>query len=73
MFRYDGAQVIQMLGQNYRLPQPSNCPLPNSISCWSAGIQSLRRPTFETLHWKFEDYFVTDSSYWDTNNSTDEH
>ncbi|XDC57723.1 hypothetical protein R6Z07M_008905 [Ovis aries] len=64
-----GAQVIQMLGQNYRLPQPSNCPLQFyniMLECWNAEPKD--RPTFETLHWKFEDYFVTDSSYSDTNN-----
>ncbi|XP_007190793.1 tyrosine-protein kinase FRK isoform X2 [Balaenoptera acutorostrata] len=64
-----GAQVIQMLGQNYRLPQPSNCPLQfyNIMSeCWNAEPKD--RPTFETLHWKFEDYFETESSYSDTNN-----
>ncbi|XP_066867798.1 tyrosine-protein kinase FRK isoform X1 [Kogia breviceps] len=62
-----GAQVIQMLGQNYRLPQPSNCPLQFyniMLECWNAEPKD--RPTFETLHWKFEDYFETDSS--DTNN-----
>lgn len=64
-----GAQVIQMLGQNYRLPQPSNCPLQFyniMLECWNAEPKD--RPTFETLHWKFEDYFVTESSYSDTNN-----
>lgn len=64
-----GAQVIQMLGQNYRLPQPSNCPLQFyniMLECWNGSFKD--RPTFETLHWKFGGLFVTDSSYSDTNN-----
>lgn len=64
-----GAQVIQMLSQNYRLPQPSNCPqqfYSIMLECWNA--EPKQRPTFETLHWKLEDYFETDTSYSDTNN-----
>ncbi|KAM5257200.1 tyrosine-protein kinase FRK [Ctenodactylus gundi] len=63
-----GAQVIQMLGQNYRLPQPPNCPqqfYTIMLSCWHA--EPRERPTFETLHWQLEDYFETDLSYTDTN------
>ncbi|KAF6364452.1 fyn related Src family tyrosine kinase [Rhinolophus ferrumequinum] len=59
-----GAQVIQKLGQNYRLPQPSNCPLQFyniMLECWNA--EPKERPTFERLHCKLEDYFETDSSY----------
>lgn len=64
-----GAQVIQMLGQNYRLPQPSNCPLQFyniMLQCWNA--EPKERPTFETLHWILEDYFETDFSYSESNN-----
>ncbi|XP_010977485.1 tyrosine-protein kinase FRK [Camelus dromedarius] len=59
-----GTQVIQMLGQNYRLPQPPKCPLQFykiMLECWNA--EPRERPTFETLCWKLEDYFETGSSY----------
>ncbi|XP_036103648.1 tyrosine-protein kinase FRK [Molossus molossus] len=61
-----GAQVIQMLSQNYRLPQPSNCPQQFyniMLECWNA--EPKERPKFETLYWKLEGYFETDSFYSD--------
>ncbi|EHB15313.1 Tyrosine-protein kinase FRK [Heterocephalus glaber] len=64
-----GAEVIQMLSQNYRLPQPPNCPeqfYSIMLECWNA--EPTERPTFEKLHLKLEDYFETDSSYSETNN-----
>ncbi|XP_048209900.1 tyrosine-protein kinase FRK [Perognathus longimembris pacificus] len=66
-----GAQVIQMLGLDYRLPQPSNCPqqfYSIMLECWNS--EPKERPTFEKLHQKLEDYFETDSSYSDANNFT---
>ncbi|XP_016054215.1 PREDICTED: tyrosine-protein kinase FRK [Miniopterus natalensis] len=64
-----GAQVIQKLSQNYRLPQPPNCPpqfYSIMLQCWSA--EPRERPTFEALCCELEDYFETDSSYSDANN-----
>ncbi|KAG8510952.1 Tyrosine-protein kinase FRK, partial [Galemys pyrenaicus] len=53
-----GAQVIQWLNQNNRLPRPPDCP-PRfyniMMECWHT--EPSERPTFETLHWKLEDYF----------------
>uniref|UniRef100_A0A8D0GE01 Tyrosine-protein kinase n=1 Tax=Sphenodon punctatus TaxID=8508 RepID=A0A8D0GE01_SPHPU len=62
-------KVIQKLDQGYRIPQPASCPqeLYNIMSqCWNA--EPKERPTFETLHWKLEDYYDMDSSsYSDAN------
>ncbi|XP_008053461.1 tyrosine-protein kinase FRK [Carlito syrichta] len=61
-----GAQVIQRLGQNYRLSQPSNCPqkfYSIMLECWSEKPED--RPQFKTLNLKLEDYFETDSIYSD--------
>lgn len=64
-----GYQVLQKLDQGYRMPQPANCPkeLYNiMLDCWNA--EAKERPTFETLHWKLEDYYEMDSiSYVDAN------
>lgn len=59
-----GAQVIQMLNQNYRLSQPPECPeqlYKIMTMCWKA--EPKERPTFETLHWMLEDYFEMDCLY----------
>lgn len=64
-----GAHVIQLLSQNYRLPQPPNCPeqfYNIMLACWDA--EPRQRPSFETLHQKLEDYFETD--YSSSNNFT---
>ncbi|XP_074043504.1 tyrosine-protein kinase FRK [Macrotis lagotis] len=66
-----GMQVIQKLDQNYRLPQPDNCPLELyniMLQCWN--VEPKDRPTFESLHWSLEDYYYESdsSSYLDTNN-----
>ncbi|XP_004673844.1 PREDICTED: tyrosine-protein kinase FRK [Condylura cristata] len=53
-----GAQVIRLLNQSYRMPRPLKCPLQFyniMLECWCA--EPMERPTFETLHWKLEDYF----------------
>ncbi|CAI5769980.1 tyrosine-protein kinase FRK [Podarcis lilfordi] len=58
-----GVQVLQKLDQGYRIPQPENCPqeLYNiMLQCWN--VEPKERPTFETLHWKLEDYYDMDST-----------
>lgn len=63
-----GYEVLQLLNKNYRLPQPANCPrkfYSIMLDCWKEIPKE--RPKFETLYYKFEDYFETDFSY-DANN-----
>uniref|UniRef100_H0VXM2 non-specific protein-tyrosine kinase n=1 Tax=Cavia porcellus TaxID=10141 RepID=H0VXM2_CAVPO len=54
-------EVVLMLRQNYRLPQPPNCPQKFyniMMECWHENPKE--RPTFERLHLTFEDYFQAD-------------
>ncbi|XP_075453778.1 tyrosine-protein kinase FRK isoform X2 [Ascaphus truei] len=64
-----GRQALEKLEQGYRIPQPPNCPLDLyniMLECWKKMPDE--RPTFETLTWKFEDFFDMDSSsYLDAN------
>lgn len=57
-----GYQVIQKLDQGYRIPQPASCPeeLYNiMLQCWN--VEPKERPTFESLHWRLEDYYEMDA------------
>ncbi|KAG8582521.1 hypothetical protein GDO81_008085 [Engystomops pustulosus] len=64
-----GRQALEKLEQGYRMPKPYSCPqdLYNiMMDCWNANSED--RPTFETLQWRLEDYFDTESSsYLDAN------
>ena len=61
-FPYAGmrnTQVIDALQAGYRLPCPVGCPeqLHNIMKdCWKDDASS--RPTFESLHWRTEDFYV---------------
>ncbi|NXR93809.1 FRK kinase, partial [Hypocryptadius cinnamomeus] len=53
-----GHQVIQLLDNGYRLPQPETCPAPlyrMMEQCWNA--EANERPTFEALSDQLESYF----------------
>ncbi|NWU12211.1 FRK kinase, partial [Cephalopterus ornatus] len=57
-----GHQVIQLLDEGYRLPQPETCPAPlyeMMLQCWSAEVDG--RPTFNALSEQLEGYFDTES------------
>ncbi|NXY16439.1 FRK kinase, partial [Atrichornis clamosus] len=57
-----GHQVIQLLDDGYRLPQPETCPAPlyeMMLQCWSA--EAAGRPTFDALSKQLEGYFDTKS------------
>ena len=56
------AQVLEAIETGYRMPPPENCPeLLYEImrECWRDDAAS--RPTFETLQWRMEDFFFTDT------------
>ena len=61
-FPYPGMtndQVLEALQQGYRMPRPMGCPdkLYDAMSdCWKEDPQD--RPTFETLHWRLEEFFT---------------
>ena len=64
-FPYPGmnnAQVLEALQTGYRMPCPNGCPehlYEIMMECWKHDPTS--RPTFETLKWRLEEFFTTDS------------
>ena len=55
----NNAQVLGALQKGYRMPCPVGCPdqlHKIMIECWRDDTAS--RPTFESLHWRLEDFFV---------------
>lgn len=69
------AEVLSQVEHGYRMPMPPNCTAALydiMLECWHKD--PMRRPTFETLQWKLEDFFTLDQSdyreaqpYWLTN------
>ena len=56
------AQVLEAIETGYRMPPPENCPellYEIMTECWKRNPES--RPTFETLQWRLEDFFFTDT------------
>ncbi|KAL7046554.1 hypothetical protein ACKWTF_002640 [Chironomus riparius] len=57
------AEVLTQVEHGYRMPMPPNCTpalYEIMLECWHKD--PMRRPTFETLQWKLEDFFVMDQS-----------
>ena len=66
-----GAEVLQMVEKGRRMSKPTNGPIevPDSyfnmmLACWKRVADD--RPTFDSLHYFFDDYFVsTEPNYRD--------
>ncbi|XP_046427301.1 tyrosine-protein kinase Src42A isoform X2 [Neodiprion pinetum] len=57
------AEVLHQVEHGYRMPCPPNCPTALydiMLECWNKD--PMKRPTFETLQWKLEDFFTMDGS-----------
>ncbi|XP_049818027.1 tyrosine-protein kinase Src42A [Aethina tumida] len=57
------AEVLHQVEHGYRMPQPPNCPqslYDIMLECWNRD--PMKRPTFETLQWKLEDFFTMEGS-----------
>ena len=53
-------QVLELVQQGYRMPRPMNCPeklYDIMFNCWKEEPEC--RPTFETLEWQLEEYFMS--------------
>eukprot|EP00037_Helgoeca_nana_P018040 m.172092 g.172092 ORF g.172092 m.172092 type:complete len:514 (-) comp24268_c0_seq1:182-1723(-) len=56
----NNAEVLQQVEKGYRMPCPHGCPellYTIMLDCWKQS--SEERPTFETLQWRLEDFFVS--------------
>ena len=57
------AEVLHQVEHGYRMPSPPNCPnalYEIMLECWHKD--PMKRPTFETLQWKLEDFFTMEGS-----------
>lgn len=57
------AEVLHQVEHGYRMPCPPNCPdrlYDIMLECWHSD--PMKRPTFETLQWKLEDFFTLEGS-----------
>ncbi|KRX42715.1 Tyrosine-protein kinase Src42A [Trichinella murrelli] len=57
------AEVLHQIENGYRMPCPQKCTsqlYEIMLECWHKEPE--KRPTFETLQWKLEDFFTTDIS-----------
>lgn len=57
------AEVLHQVEHGYRMPIPPNCPpalYEIMLETWHKD--PMKRPTFETLQWKLEDFFTIEGS-----------
>jgi fyn-related kinase len=53
------ANVKKQIQQGYRMPRPVGCPdklYDIMLKCWR--VEPVNRPTFETLQWELDNYFM---------------
>ena len=51
------AEVLHQVEHGYRMPAPPSCPPAlDEIMLETWQKDPMKRPTFETLQWKLEDY-----------------
>ena len=59
------AEVLHQVEHGYRMGAPQGCSpalYDIMLECWHKD--PMKRPTFETLQWKLEDFFtMSDSEY----------
>lgn len=56
----NNAEVLQQIDKGYRMPPPTGCPellYQIMLDTWKFSPED--RPTFETLQWRLEDFFVS--------------
>lgn len=62
------AEVLHQVEHGYRMPCPHGCPqalYELMLECWHRD--EAERPTFETLKWRLEEFFLMpDSEYSDS-------
>lgn len=57
------AEVLHQVEHGYRMPCPPGCPpalYEIMLETWHKD--PMKRPTFETLQWKLEDFFTLEGS-----------
>lgn len=57
-------EVLEQLQQGYRIPRPMGCPdqlYDFMLQCWMEDPTA--RPTFETLQWLLDDFFVVSQDF----------
>lgn len=53
------AEVLHQVESGYRMPPPPGCPqmlYEIMLECWRKN--ELKRPSFETLQWRLEEFFT---------------
>lgn len=58
----NNAEVLSQVERGFRMSKPQNCPdmlYDVMLQCWDTDPQ--KRPTFDSLQWQLEDFFVNES------------